>query len=97
MTPPTLHGKPIHAKLVLANNFGYQLSDYLTNITAENIVLVASGSCLFAKKSINAGKSGAFGLMIYGDEASLRRSLEFPTGDEVPTVGISTTDVMRFI
>lgn len=97
LTPPTPKGKPVHAQLVLADNFGCSLSDFPANITAGNIVLVARGECPFGDKSINAGKSGAAGVIIYDDDAPLHGTLGSPTGDEVPTVSISTKDAAEYI
>lgn len=97
LTPPTPKGKPVHGQLVLADNFGCELSDFPANITAGNIVLVARGVCPFGDKSINAGKSGAAGVIIFDDEAPLHGTLGSPTGDEVPTVSISTKDAKTFI
>lgn len=97
LTPPTPHGKPVHGNLVLADNFGCQLSDFPANLTAGNIVLVARGECPFGDKLKNAGKSGAAGVIIYDDDAPLHGTLGPPTGDEVPTVSISTKDAKEYI
>lgn len=97
LTPPTPDGKPVHGKLVLAENFGCELSDFPANSTIGNIVLVARGVCPFGDKLVNAGKSGAAGVIIYDDDAPLHGTLGSPTGDEVATVSISTKDAKKYI
>lgn len=97
LTPPTPKGRPAHGNLVLAENYGCQLSDFPANITWGNIVLVARGECPFGEKLVNAGRSGAAGVIIYDDEAPLHGTLGPPIGDEVPTVSISTKDAAKYI
>ncbi|RKP32596.1 Zn-dependent exopeptidase [Metschnikowia bicuspidata] len=97
LTPATPHRKPVHARLVLADNYGCDVSDFPADIAAGNIVLVARGECSFGNKLVNAGKAGAAGVVIYDKEAPLHATLGYPTGDEVPTVSISTEDAAKYI
>ncbi|KAK6463552.1 aminopeptidase yscIII transferrin receptor [Scheffersomyces coipomensis] len=96
LTPPTPNGKPVHGNLVLIDGFGCSLSDYPANLTAGNIALVKRGECAFGDKSINAGKSGAVGAIIF-DNLPLHGTLGTPTGDEVPTVSITEKDALDYI
>lgn len=97
LTPPTPHGKPVHGNLVLAKNYGCDAGDFPANLTAGNIILVERGQCAFGDKSINAGKAGAVGVIIYDKDAPLHGTLGEPTGKEVPTVSISTKDAQKYI
>lgn len=97
LTPPTPKGKPVHGNLVLAANYGCEAGDFPANLTAGNIVLVERGQCAFGDKSINAGKAGAVGVIIYDKDAPLHGTLGEPTGKEVPTVSISTKDAQKYI
>ena len=97
LTPATPHGNPVHARLVLADNYGCDVSNFPADITAGNIVLVPRGECSFGNKLVNAGKAGAAGVVIYDKEAPLRATLGYPTGNEVPTVSISTEDAAMYI
>lgn len=96
LTPPTPKSKPVHANLVLATGFGCELSDFPAD-TKGNIVLVKRGQCAFGDKSINAGKSGAVGAIIFDSEGPLHGTLGSPTGQEVPTVSISEKDAKAYI
>lgn len=97
LSPSTPDGKLVKAPLVLIGNNGCKLSDYPAKITAGKIVLVADGQCAVGYKSSNAGKSGAAGVIIYKDRSYENASLDYSDGDEIPTVGISTIDAMRFL
>lgn len=97
LTPPTPDEAPVHGNLVLVSNYGCILSDFPKNLTKGNIVLVARGECSFGDKSINAGKAGAAGAIIYDKESPLHGTLGEPTGHEVPTVAISTKDAQKYI
>ncbi|GEQ70402.1 hypothetical protein JCM33374_g4079 [Metschnikowia sp. JCM 33374] len=97
LTPPTPDGKPVHGNLVLAKNFGCDVSDFPANLTHGNIVLVARGVCAFGDKSINAGKAGASAVIIYDEDAPLHGTLGEPTGKEVPSLSISTKDASKYI
>lgn len=85
----------LEASLVLAKNLGCSSKDYPEAVKG-NIVLVQRGECAFGIKSANAGKAGAAGLIIY-DEDPASGTLGDPTGEEVPTVGVSTKNVERYI
>lgn len=97
LTPPTPHKAPVHGNLVLVENFGCDISDFPANITKGNIVLIGRGECAFGVKSVNAGKAGAVGAIIYDEDAPLHGTLGEPTGDEVPTVSISKKDAQHYI
>lgn len=97
LTPPTPNLAPVHGSLVLADKFGCSLEDFPEDLTKDNIVLIKRGECAFGDKSINAGKSGALGAIIYDSEGPLHGTLGTPTGDEVPTVSISEKDAKAYI
>lgn len=97
LTPPTPDKKPVNGNLVLVENYGCDVSDFPANLTAGNIALVQRGVCPFGDKLINAGKAGAVALVIYDDDAPLHGTLGSPTGDEVPTLSISTKDAKEYI
>ncbi|KAF3986356.1 hypothetical protein FT663_04001 [Candidozyma haemuli var. vulneris] len=97
LTPPTPGKAPINANLVLAENYGCDVSDFPKKLTKDNIVLVERGECAFGDKSINAGKAGAAGLIIYDKDTPLHGTLGEPTGKEVPTVSISKKDAQQYI
>lgn len=97
LTPPTPGKKPVHSNLVLVDNFGCDLSDFPKNLTEGNIALIERGECAFGNKSINAGKAGAAGAIIYDKDAPLHGTLGEPTGEEVPTVSISKEDAQKYI
>lgn len=97
LTPPTPDEAPVHGNLVLVSNYGCDVSDFPANLTKGNIVLVERGQCAFGDKSINAGKAGAVGAIIFDKDAPLHGTLGEPTGKEVPTVSISTKDAQKYI
>lgn len=97
LTPPTADKKPVHGNLVLVANYGCEIADFPANLTKGNIVLVERGECAFGQKSINAGKLGAVGAIIYDKDAPLHGTLGEPTGDEVATVSISLKDAQKYI
>lgn len=97
LTPPTPDQAPVSGNLVLVHNYGCDVSDFPANLTEGNIVLVKRGKCAFGDKSINAGKAGAVGAIIYDKDAPLHGTLGEPTGDQVPTVSISTKDAQQYI
>lgn len=94
MTPGT-HGKAVDGNLVLVENHGCSLSDFPKH-TKGSIVLIERGECAFQNKSINAGKLGAVGAIIF-DKDGLSGTLGEPTGEEVPTVSITTKDAKKYI
>lgn len=97
LTPPTLHHRPVHGNLVLVENFGCSLEDFPAN-SKGSIALVKRGVCPFGDKSINAGKSGSLGAIIYDPEGgALHGTLGTPTGDEVATVSITLDDAKQYI
>lgn len=95
-TPATPKEKPVHGHLVLVDNFGCNAEDFPSKLTAGNIALVKRGNCTFGSKLIQAGKAGAVGLVIYDDEP-VSGTLGSATGDEVPTVSISSKDAAHYI
>lgn len=95
-TPPTPGLKPVHGNLVLAKNFGCDLEDFPANYTHGNIVLIQRGQCAFDDKSVNAGKLGAIGAIIY-DKDPLAGTLSGDQTTEVPTVSITTEDAQKYI
>lgn len=97
LTPPTPNGKPVHGNLVLAANYGCDISDFPANLTAGNIALVARGKCAFGDKLISAGKAGAAAVIIYDEDAPLHGTLGSPTGEEVPALSVSTKDAAKYI
>lgn len=97
LTPPTPNKAPVHGDLVLVSNYGCQLSDFPANLTVGNIVLIERGECAFGQKSINAGKAGASGAIIYDKDAPLHGTLGDPTGEEIPTLSISSKDAQQYI
>lgn len=97
LTPPTPDQAPVHGNLVLVSNYGCDLADFPANLTAGNIVLIERGECAFQNKSINAGKAGAVGAIIYDKAGQLHGTLGDPTGEEVPTVSISQKDAQQYV
>lgn len=97
LTPPTPDKAPVNGRLVLVKNYGCDVSDFPKNLTEGGIALIERGECAFGAKSINAGKAGAVGAIIYDKDAPLHGTLGEPTGEEVPTVSISTKDAQEYI
>lgn len=96
LSPPTPDGKPVHGNLVLVNNFGCSPDDFPSH-TKDNIVLIKRGECAFGDKSVNAGNSGALGVIIYDAAGELHGTLGTPTGKEVATVSVAESDVSEYI
>lgn len=96
LTPGTPEDKPVHGKLVVVKNFGCDLLDF-PGSAAGNIVIIERGECSFGTKSINAGKSGALGAIIYDKDGPLHGTLGEPTGKEIATVSISQEDAQPYL
>lgn len=97
LTPPTPNGAPVEGNLVLVSNYGCDVADFPKHLTKGNIVLIERGQCTFGEKSINAGRAGASGAIVYDKAGSLNGALGDPTGEEVPTVSISKKDAQEYI
>lgn len=95
LTPSTPDLKPVHGNLVLVNTTGCTLENFPAG-TKGNIALVKRGGCTFQDISINAGKAGALGVVIY-NEGPLHGTLSSPTGEEIASLSVDQKHVQKYI
>lgn len=94
LTPPTPDRKPVHGKLLLADNFGCDPADF--HDVEGTIVLIKRGECAFGLKSLNAGHAGAVGAIIV-DKDPLLGTLGEPLDDHVPTLSMTEKDAHKYV
>lgn len=96
LTPPTPNLKPVHGNLVLVNGNGCSKDDF-PHFSKDNIVLIKRGECSFQDKSINAGRAGALGVVIYNEGGPFQGTISSPTGEEVASVTVDQKEIQKYI